>query len=546
MRAAASLPGSLGATYFRRRPEDTTPYAAIQRALPTWLSERDARETHGGGALPRFVRRELESFLKCGRLEHGFARLRCGDCGTDRLVALTCKGRGFPLRRRSPTSPTPSPRGCDASSCGVASGKTTSTGAASRWTTRPPWPTSTTRPFAGSPPADRSWAVPSTARGRASLSSRGAPFRDGGRPDHGIDLHACVVVGAKRRDRLEALCRYVLRPPVSDDRLEALPDRRYRLRLKTAWRDGTSHLLLSGHELVNRLAALVPAPRKNRVVYHGVLSARSSWRSAIVPRTPAPSAAPTSPLPRRNPTWAELLRRGLDISGLCPVPRQGRSPCTQEAPLPQRGLRPRGPADVAPLAIYFGVAPPGQRGGTTSWVPSKKHGDDVIGSLSGFDRMVLRGRYRALSYTDGLLSLLASFGVLLKDFGAYVEGISTKLKASVRARSATTSSGYCRRCSVDRDGLPPSPSPPRPTSSTRWAVRCCASCWSTSTSTQAASTEERSRAATRARSVASALISSISSTADAPTPPCQLRLNPCVPFASHRSVAVRSCRLVGG
>jgi len=150
----------------------------------------------------------------------------------------------------------------------------------------------------------------------------GSAFRNGGRPDHGFDLHASVVVGAKRRDRLEALCRYVLRPPVSDERLEALPDGRYRLRLKTAWRDGTSQLLLSGHELLNRLAALVPAPRKNQVVYHGVLSARSSWRRAVVPQAPACSTAVPSPPPRRNPTWAKLLRRGLDIDGLA-CPKEG-------------------------------------------------------------------------------------------------------------------------------------------------------------------------------------------------------------------------------
>ncbi|MBW2547473.1 MAG: transposase zinc-binding domain-containing protein, partial [Deltaproteobacteria bacterium] len=28
-------------------------------------------------------------------LAHGFARFRCGACGTDRLVAFSCKGRGF-------------------------------------------------------------------------------------------------------------------------------------------------------------------------------------------------------------------------------------------------------------------------------------------------------------------------------------------------------------------------------------------------------------------------------------------------------------------
>ena len=35
------------------------------------------------------------AFLKCGILAHGFLRPRCGDCGHDKLVAFSCKRRGF-------------------------------------------------------------------------------------------------------------------------------------------------------------------------------------------------------------------------------------------------------------------------------------------------------------------------------------------------------------------------------------------------------------------------------------------------------------------
>jgi DNA-directed RNA polymerase subunit RPC12/RpoP len=37
----------------------------------------------------------LDSFLRCGFLEHGFARIHCPGCGHERLVAFSCKGRGF-------------------------------------------------------------------------------------------------------------------------------------------------------------------------------------------------------------------------------------------------------------------------------------------------------------------------------------------------------------------------------------------------------------------------------------------------------------------
>jgi ribosomal protein S27E len=41
------------------------------------------------------VQREFEDYLKCGRLEHGFLRVRCMDCRAERLVAFSCKRRGF-------------------------------------------------------------------------------------------------------------------------------------------------------------------------------------------------------------------------------------------------------------------------------------------------------------------------------------------------------------------------------------------------------------------------------------------------------------------
>ncbi len=60
----------------------------------------------------------------------------------------------------------------------------------------------------------------------------------------GFDLHGRVAFGAADRARLEELVRYCARPPFAYDRLTERPDGRYLLRLKTRWRDGTTHLLL--------------------------------------------------------------------------------------------------------------------------------------------------------------------------------------------------------------------------------------------------------------------------------------------------------------
>ncbi len=45
--------------------------------------------------LPEFVKDEFEAFLGCGILAHGFLRVRCVDCAHEKLVAFSCKRRGF-------------------------------------------------------------------------------------------------------------------------------------------------------------------------------------------------------------------------------------------------------------------------------------------------------------------------------------------------------------------------------------------------------------------------------------------------------------------
>ena len=47
------------------------------------------------------------------------------------------------------------------------------------------------------------------------------------------------------------------------------------LTLKTAWVDGTRQLVFEPLEPLEKLAALVPRPRINLVLYHGVLAPHS-------------------------------------------------------------------------------------------------------------------------------------------------------------------------------------------------------------------------------------------------------------------------------
>ena len=65
----------------------------------------------------------------------------------------------------------------------------------------------------------------------------------------------------------------------------------------------------------------------------------------------------------------------------------------------------------------------------------QQYKEDVIGHLSGFDRLVLRGTLRALAVKSGMLNYLWHVGVLLKDFGRFVQEKSAQLKAASYAEA---------------------------------------------------------------------------------------------------------------
>jgi len=63
----------------------------LRRHTRTWLEQLE----EGGGELPGCVVAEVERYLTCGVLAHGFVRVWCPNCRDDLLVAFSCKGRGF-------------------------------------------------------------------------------------------------------------------------------------------------------------------------------------------------------------------------------------------------------------------------------------------------------------------------------------------------------------------------------------------------------------------------------------------------------------------
>jgi hypothetical protein len=177
----------------------------------------------------------------------------------------------------------------------------------------------------------------------------------------GFDLHANVDAPAADRARLEQLCRYLLRPV----------------------------------ELLEKLAALIPRPRINLLLYHGLLAPHCRWRAQVVayrsaaaPETPVgasptPAAndeSPTAPV-ARNWAWADLMRRAVDVDVLA-CPRCGgrlRLIATVEDPdaIPRDGDRGlsgnRGAAFADPCSSLGGAVP-----WSTCSVPGRKSLDRLV------------------------------------------------------------------------------------------------------------------------------------------------------------------------
>ena len=81
-------------------------------------------------------------------------------------------------------------------------------------------------------------------------------------------------------------------------------------------------------EFLAKLAALTPRPEINLLIYHGVLAPHARWRPQVVgygraaPKVAAGDLAEARrapPPPRRNWSWAALMRRAFAVDVLAPA-----------------------------------------------------------------------------------------------------------------------------------------------------------------------------------------------------------------------------------
>ena len=83
---------NVDAVFSRHEPEATVLYRVVQE---NWETFRANLEKENGRSLPTHVLKEFRAFLECGILAHGFLRMKCENCPHEKLVAFSCKRRGF-------------------------------------------------------------------------------------------------------------------------------------------------------------------------------------------------------------------------------------------------------------------------------------------------------------------------------------------------------------------------------------------------------------------------------------------------------------------
>jgi hypothetical protein len=326
-----------------------------------------------GRTLPKFVTEELRGFLNCGILARGFAHLYCDTCGEHHIVAFSCKARAVcpsclgrrmnegalnlvdhvlpnvPIRQFVLTMPFPLrfPLAFDGKLLGQVVRIFTDT--VDSWYRR--------RHVQRGLPVGESGAVTVIQRANSDLrlnphfhtvfldgvyspdvDGKGQMFHPALAPSQqeiealvcrtGKRIlrflqrrHAATKVAANDKQGRLALCKYILRPPLANDRLKVLDDGNVQLDFKKPWSDGTSAVELAPLALIARLAALVPPPKRHLTRYFGVLSSHAASRGQVVPVQPATALSSAEPNEQAGRSkyipWAELLRKTFGFEIVC-------------------------------------------------------------------------------------------------------------------------------------------------------------------------------------------------------------------------------------
>ncbi|MCB0386207.1 MAG: transposase, partial [Bdellovibrionales bacterium] len=142
----------------------------------------------------------------------------------------------------------------------------------------------------------------------------------------GFSLNARVWIAGRDRMKVEKLIRYMSRGPIATERLSQSYPNLLLYRMKTPWRDGTTHVSFSPLDFIARLVALIPPPKMNLIRYHGVFAPNFKGRQLIVPKgqkakakTPEGDRQTHEEIRRERMRWSDMLKRTFKIDvTVCP------------------------------------------------------------------------------------------------------------------------------------------------------------------------------------------------------------------------------------
>jgi ribosomal protein S27E len=279
--AAQRAPVGNAVHYERRRPEDTVLYRLVQEHAGSFFAQVEAQS---GASVPEFVKEEFDAFLERGILAHGFLRLRCAECAHEKLVAFSCKRRGF----------------CP--SCGAR--RMVESAAHLVDHVIPPVPV-------------RQWVISLPIALRILFAAQAQLLTPLLQVIHRVIARFLIKqAGVKRSEAHTGAVTLIQRFGSAAN----LNIHLHCLVLDGVYRSGAGVPVF--HEArapsMQRLAALVPRPRLHLIRFHGVLAPHAKLRSQIVP-SPAEHAtgqaadhAHAHGAPARM-SWARLLKRVFDI-----------------------------------------------------------------------------------------------------------------------------------------------------------------------------------------------------------------------------------------
>jgi len=129
----------------------------------------------------------------------------------------------------------------------------------------------------------------------------------------GFSVDAQVRIEAHERDGLERLLRYCARPAFALERLRELDPEHLVYESVKPGPGGSVSLMLTPMQLLDRLAALIPPPRRHRHRYVGVLAPNSPLRAAVTALAQSAGQGNAPPSCRcRQAHWADLATRHTD------------------------------------------------------------------------------------------------------------------------------------------------------------------------------------------------------------------------------------------